>query len=148
MRADGVVPPTVRPPHEQCNRGNDGWVRSEAALYASIMLTLVALVVALVFLPTPWNWILVVTAAVIDVAETGAFVWWSRRRRRLTRPAVGVEDLVGRQAVAVTALLPDGQVRVHGETWAARSRSPVRRGDVVVVRSVDGLVLEVEPQRC
>ena len=61
------------------------------------MLTLVALVVALVFLSSPWGWILVISAAVIDLAETGAFLWWSRRRRRLAPPAVGVEDLVGRR---------------------------------------------------
>ena len=115
--------------------------------YTAPVLTLVALVLALIFLPSPWSWILVVSAAVIDLAETGAFVWWSRRRRRLTRPAVGVEDLVGRRAVAVTALVPDGQVRVQGEIWSARSRSPVGRGDAVVVLAVDGLVLEVEPEQ-
>ena len=58
----------------------------------------------------------------------------------------GVEDLGGRRAVAVTALVPDGQVRVHGEIWAARSGTAVGQGDAVVVRAVDGLVLEVEPE--
>jgi membrane-bound serine protease (ClpP class) len=109
------------------------------------VLTLIALVLALLFLPSPWGWIVVIAAAVIDVIETAGFVWWSRRRRRLTRPAVGVEDLVGRTGVAATALAPEGQVRVHGEIWAARSVSPVQRGSPIVVRSVDGLVLEVEP---
>ena len=109
------------------------------------MITLVALLVALLFLPSPWGWIVVIVAAVIDVVETGTFVWWSRRRRRLTRPAVGVEDLVGRIGIAATALVPEGQVRVQGEIWAARSRSQVARGDRVVVRSVDGLVLHVDP---
>ena len=121
--------------------------RASRRPYTAPVLTLVALVLALIFLPSPWSWILVVSAAVIDLAETGAFVWWSRRRRRLTRPAVGVEDLVGRRAVAVTALVPDGQVRVQGEIWSARSRSPVGRGDAVVVLAVDGLVLEVEPEQ-
>ena len=111
------------------------------------MLTLIALVLALIFLPSPWSWIVVVSAAVIDLAETGAFVRWSRRRRRLTRPAVGVEDLVGRRAVVVRALAPDGQVRVQGEIWAARSRAPVEQGEAVVIRAVDGLVLEVEPEQ-
>jgi membrane-bound serine protease (ClpP class) len=109
------------------------------------MLTLIALVLALFLVPSPWNWILVIVAAVIDVIETTGFVWWSRRRRRTTQPAVGIEDLVGRTGVAASALLPDGQVRVHGEIWAARSREPVDRGARIVVRSVDGLVLDVEP---
>ena len=109
------------------------------------MLTLVALVVAVLLLPSPWNWLVVVGAAIVDVLETGSFVWWSRRRRRLTRPAVGIEDLVGRGAVAATPLVPDGQVRVQGEIWAAHSTSQVQKGARVVVRSIDGLVLQVEP---
>lgn len=109
------------------------------------MITLVALVVAVLFVPAPWNWLLVVGAAIVDLAETGAFVWWSRRRRRLTRPAVGIEDFVGRSGVALTPLVPDGQVRVQGEIWAARSLVPAARGAEVRVRSVDGLVLGVEP---
>jgi membrane-bound ClpP family serine protease len=109
------------------------------------VLTLIALLLALLVLPSPWGWIAVIVAAVIDVVETGTFVWWSRRRRRRTRPAVGVEDLVGRTGVVVTPLLPDGQVRVQGEIWTANSREPIKRGVEVVVRSVEGLVLEVDP---
>jgi membrane-bound serine protease (ClpP class) len=109
------------------------------------VLTLIALLLALLFLPSPWNWIVVIVGAVIDVVETTGFVWWSRRRRRLTRPSVGVEDLLGRTGVAATPLVPDGQVRVHGEIWAARSPTHVERGTRVVVRGVEGLVLDVEP---
>ena len=75
------------------------------------MLTLIALLLALVFLPSPWNWIVVIVGAILDLLETAGFVWWSRRRRRLAPPSVGLEDLVGRTAVAATALVPDGQVR-------------------------------------
>jgi membrane-bound serine protease (ClpP class) len=109
------------------------------------VITIVALLLALLLLPSPWGWIAVIVAAVIDVVETTAFVWWSRRRRRLTRPAVGVQELVGRAGTAASALMPDGQVRVRGEIWSARSATPVERGTRVVVRSVDGLVLHVEP---
>ncbi len=110
------------------------------------MLTLVALVIALLFLPQPWSWIVVIAAAVIDVIETGAFVWWSRRRRRLTRPAVGVDDLVGKSAVVVTPLRPEGQVRVNGELWQARGAPDAAPGTRVTVRSVDRMVLEVETE--
>jgi membrane-bound serine protease (ClpP class) len=109
------------------------------------VLTLVALIVALFVLPAPWNWIVVITAAVVDLLETGWMVAWSRRRAHRARPSVGVEDLVGRAGVAATELAPDGQVRVQGEIWAARSGVPVDRGAAVVVRGVDGLVLDVEP---
>jgi len=109
------------------------------------VITLIALVVAVLFLASPWSYVLVVTAAIVDLAETGAFVWWSRRRRRRTRPAVGVEDIVGRVGVAASALDPTGQVRVNGEIWEARSSVPVARDGEVVVVAVDGLRLEVTP---
>lgn len=110
------------------------------------MLTIVALVIALLFLPQPWSWIVVIVAAVIDVIETLAFVWWSRRRRRLTQPAVGVDDLVGRRGVVVTPLRPEGQVRIFGELWRARGAPEAPPGARVVVRAVDRMVLEVESE--
>ena len=43
------------------------------------------------------------------------------------------------------ALTPRGQVKVDGEVWEARADYDLLPGDEVVVRAVDGLVLEVEP---
>jgi membrane-bound serine protease (ClpP class) len=39
-----------------------------------------------------------------------------------------------------------GSVRAHGELWRARSPSPLRRGQQVRVKRIDGLTLEVEPE--
>jgi membrane-bound serine protease (ClpP class) len=111
------------------------------------VITLVALIVAVLFVPSPWSYVLVIAAAIVDLGETGAFVWWSRRRRRRTRPAVGAEDLVGRVGVALSALDPAGQVRVQGEIWDARSATRIDRGGAVIVEAVDGLRLEVGPTR-
>jgi membrane-bound serine protease (ClpP class) len=105
------------------------------------VLTLIALIVAFLFLSSPWSWLLVLGAAVVDVLET-AVLWWLSKRRR---SAVGVEALVGRSAVVVTALTPRGQVRVDGEIWEAESPVSVERGVEVVVRAVRGLALDVEP---
>jgi membrane protein implicated in regulation of membrane protease activity len=115
------------------------------------MLTIIALVIALLFLSWPWNIVLVIVAATIDIAETGVFVWWSRRRRRGTRVAVGAETIVGRTGIALGrldpgALNPVGQVRVEGEIWGARSAEPIEPGAAVVVDAVDGLVLVVAPE--
>jgi len=38
-------------------------------------------------------------------------------------------------------------VRVHGELWTAVSSEPVRTGQRLKVRAVDGLVIQVEPER-
>lgn len=105
------------------------------------MITLVTLLIAVLFLPSPWSWIAVVVAALVDIAETGAFLWWSKRRRSV----VGLDALVGQRAVVVTVLAPRGQVRVQGEIWEALSPVPVEPGLGVVVRAVNGLLLDVEP---
>ena len=100
------------------------------------MLTIVAIVLAVLVLPSPWGWIAVIIAAVVDVLETIAFWWWSRRRRA----AVGVETLVGEEAVVVD----DRFVRVAGELWRARGLGGRAPGERVRVRAVDGLELDIE----
>ena len=113
------------------------------------MLTVIALILAFIFLPSPWNVIVVVVTAVVDTVETGAFLWWSRRRRRTSRAAVGIESIVGRSGVALARLdaaqVTAGQVRVGGEIWKARSSAPVDPGTEVRVVAVEGLTLDVEP---
>jgi membrane-bound serine protease (ClpP class) len=104
------------------------------------VLTIVALALALTVLPQPWGWVTVLFAAAIDVAETAFFVRWSKRRRA----AVGAETLVGRTAVVVRALAPQGQVKLDGEVWEARASAEVVPGDEVVVTGISGLVLEVQ----
>jgi membrane-bound serine protease (ClpP class) len=105
------------------------------------VLLLVGLALAVFVLPSPWGLVAVGVGAALEIAETTAFIWWSKRRRA----SVGVESLVGKRGVAIDALWPDGQVRVSGEIWKARCRGGCARGAAVVVRSVEGLVLEVEP---
>jgi membrane-bound serine protease (ClpP class) len=57
----------------------------------------------------------------------------------------GEEGLVGEIGVARTPLHPEGKVFVHGELWDAVSSASVAAGDRVQVRSIEGLVLTVEP---
>ena len=105
------------------------------------MLTLFAVALAVFVLPEPWGLVTIVVAGIVDIAEVFVFRVWSRRRKA----RVGVELLVGRVAVVLRPLSPEGQVRVDGEIWAARCERPVARGGEVVVRAVDGLTLVVEP---
>jgi membrane protein implicated in regulation of membrane protease activity len=105
------------------------------------VLTIIAIVLALTVLPSPWGWIAVLGAFAIDAAEAAFFVRWSKRRRAV----VGAGTLVGRTAVVVRALSPRGQVKLDGEVWEARASTDVEPGREVVVTAIDGLVLEVEP---
>ncbi|HEY7197511.1 MAG TPA: NfeD family protein [Gaiellaceae bacterium] len=107
------------------------------------MLTIVAVVLALTVLPSPWGVVAIVVAFAIDAAETTFFVRWSKRRRA----TVGVQTFVGRTAVVVRPLTPRGQVKLDGEVWEARGPSGLVPGDEAVVTGVDGLVLEVEPTK-
>jgi membrane-bound serine protease (ClpP class) len=100
------------------------------------MLLLGAILLAIFVLPSPWGLVAVVGAGLIDVTESLALLRWSRRRRAVT----GAEALVGQRAIVRTPT----QVRVAGELWEARSDGPLRPGDEVVVRAVDGLTLVVE----
>jgi membrane protein implicated in regulation of membrane protease activity len=106
------------------------------------MLLVVAILLAIFLLPAPWGIVAVAGAGAIEVGEALFFVRWSQRRRA----RMGVETLVGRRAIVMSALAPAGQVKIDGELWGARSDSPVESGCVVVVRDVDGLTLLVERQ--
>jgi membrane-bound serine protease (ClpP class) len=102
---------------------------------------LVGLLLAVFVLDEPWSWVAVIVGGGWEVLEAVLLVRWSQRRRA----EVGTEALVGRVAVVTAECLPEGQVRVAGEIWRARCPSGAAVGDEVVVRAVDGLMLEVEP---
>ncbi len=104
------------------------------------MLFLLGVFLAVFVLPSPWGLVAIVVGGLLDIAETGLFLWWSRRRRA----SVGVESLVGRTGIASTALWPDGQVRIAGELWGARCEGGCDPGTSVVVRAIEGLTLVVE----
>jgi membrane-bound serine protease (ClpP class) len=105
------------------------------------MLFLIALILALFVLPSPWGVVAVLVAGVLEIGETLFFLRWSKRRQT----SVGVETLVGRTGVAVGDLWPTGQVKVDGEIWGARCDGGCDSGTEVVVRSIEGLTLVVDP---
>jgi membrane-bound serine protease (ClpP class) len=105
------------------------------------MLFLIGVLLAVFVLPSPWGLVAIAIGAALDIAETGVFLWWSKRRKA----SVGVDTLVGTVGVAVGELWPEGQVKVNGEIWNARCNGGCEAGTRVVVRAVDGLRLQVEP---
>lgn len=99
------------------------------------MLLLGGILLAVFVVPWPWGIVTVAVGGLLDIGESLAFVKWSRRRKAV----VGTEALVGRTAVVATPT----HVRVAGELWEARSDAPLRVGETVVVRAVEGLKLVV-----
>jgi membrane-bound serine protease (ClpP class) len=62
------------------------------------------------------------------------------------RPVVsGREQLVGAAGITLEDINLRGNVFVHGERWNAISRSPLRKGQDIVVTGIDGLTLQVDP---
>lgn len=57
----------------------------------------------------------------------------------------GIEAMVGTLGEARSDFHGSGLVWVNGESWNARSSSPVRKGDKVKILSISGLELIIEP---
>jgi membrane protein implicated in regulation of membrane protease activity len=104
------------------------------------MLLLGAILLALLVLPEAWDVPVVLAAAVVEVGETGFWLWYTRRRRA----RVGAETLVGATGRVVTPCLPTGQIRLQGELWRARCDEGADVGEEVRVLELDGLTLVVE----
>ncbi len=68
-------------------------------------------------------------------------------RTRFSTPTIGREWMVGEEGEAVSAVDPDGVVRIRGALWRARTNraTPIGLADAVRVVEVEGLLLEVEP---
>ena len=104
------------------------------------MLLVLAILAALLWLPTPWNYLAVISAALVEIGEVGFWIWFTKRRRART----GAEALPGERGVVVVACRPEGQVRVLGELWRARCEEGADPGDAVVVERLEpGLLLVV-----
>ncbi len=99
---------------------------------------IIAILLALFVLPSPWGLVAVACAGVLEVFE---ITWGLRLARR--RSSVGAHTLIGRQAVVVRELDPVGQVTIDGERWKARAVSGAAVGAKVEIVGIDGLTLEV-----
>lgn len=99
--------------------------------------------IALLVLGTPWGLVILACAFWLEIVEYFA---WKRFLRRY-RLRSGPETLVGRTAIVVDEIDPLGRVRLEGAYWNARSGVPVHEGERVRIEAVDGLTLDVTPER-
>jgi membrane-bound serine protease (ClpP class) len=100
-------------------------------------------IVGLFFIPDPWRVVILLVAALIEVGELYLWIKYLRRFRVKT----GTEGMIGERAEVLAGLDPEGQVRVRGEIWNARSTAPVTAGGAVRIQAVEGLTLLVEPEQ-
>jgi membrane protein implicated in regulation of membrane protease activity len=104
------------------------------------MILIGAILLAVFVLPEQWRGPVILLAAVVEVAETLFWLWYSRRRQ----VQMGPETLVGATGRVVKPCAPLGQVRVQGELWRAHCAEGAGAGEEVRVVALDGLTLEVE----
>ena len=94
--------------------------------------------------PSWWVLVLVIASTVVFMLSgMTAMV-----RSRFSTPTIGREDLVGEMGLAEADVNPDGVVRIRDALWRARTNraTPIHAGDLVRVVSIEGVVLEVEPE--
>ena len=96
------------------------------------------------FQVNPW----LIAAVAIIVAAIFAFVITRIVRAHRRQAYTGREELVGKTAVAKSALDPEGIVLFKGERWTAvAEKGKVKSGEEVTITKVDGLKLYVTRKR-
>lgn len=108
-----------------------------------MVLLLAILLVVLASVPSPWNVVVLAVACVLEVVEIALLRRWSRRLDAGTKQTTGAEGLIGEQAQVVQPCRPNGTVHVHGELWEARCDAGADTGEIVRVKSLEGLKLVV-----
>jgi membrane-bound serine protease (ClpP class) len=89
--------------------------------------------------------LLTALAVSIPLGLITAFLMSIALKARRNKIVTGAQGLIAETGVVQTALSPRGKIFVHGEIWDAISSSELAAGQSVVVKRIDGLVLEVEP---
>ena len=105
------------------------------------MALVIAVALAILVLPTPWNLVAVIVGATWELTTLLGGAWWSQRRSI----QVGAEALIGREVPVRETCAPEGRVSVRGELWRARCEVTAGAGDNVRIVGLDGLTLVVEP---
>jgi len=86
----------------------------------------------------------IVSFAVSSVIMFVFIVGMAIKARR--RPVVsGQEELLGAEAVVIEDFEQNGRVNIHSENWNALCDTPLRKGQLVKVIGINGLILQVEP---
>jgi membrane-bound ClpP family serine protease len=85
----------------------------------------------------------IIVAIVFAVAFV-VFVIYAIVRGQKRKVSVGVEEMIGKEAVVQTVLNPKGMVLAEGELWTAVAEdSTIEPGEEVIITKVEGLKLWV-----
>ena len=98
---------------------------------------------ALEFIEISWTLIIATTAV---SAVFFLFLGWMGLYAQRLKPVSGMEGMVGLTGTTLTALDPEGMIKVHGEIWNAEAQTgTIEKDSKIRVRRISGLKLFVEP---
>lgn len=88
---------------------------------------------------------IIVVATLVTAALFISIITLAVKSQR-KKVASGISTLINKEAIVFTAITPEtmGKVKVNGEIWRAKSNNSHQKDDKVIVKSIDGLTLEVE----
>ena len=76
-----------------------------------------------------------------------AFVVYKVAQARRMKVKAGPEQLMGKSGTAVSALAPQGEVKIEGQIWKAESiGAEVKEGEQIEIVGLEGLTLKVKPK--
>jgi membrane protein implicated in regulation of membrane protease activity len=82
------------------------------------------------------------------LAAYAVITYWLGSRALRKKPVVGLPDMVGSKGKVVSALAPEGLVRIKGELWESKSDGRrIKAGEEVTVVGQDGLKLIVHREK-
>lgn len=86
---------------------------------------------------------------IVLIGVIGAFIWYIFSVIR-AKPVTGAEGLIGKRGIVWSGtLVSEGEVSIDGVIWKARlvnpEAGPLKKGDAIVVKSVEDITLVVEP---
>ncbi len=84
------------------------------------------------------------SAGFVAALALGGIIFMLMRMRR--RPVVsGREYMIGQTALALEDFTDTGWVRAEGERWRARTSTPIKKGQTVIIENLQALTLDVRP---
>jgi membrane-bound serine protease (ClpP class) len=90
----------------------------------------------------PW-----IIAILLSVLLGVSYFTYHMGRRALRKKMIsGLEAIIGSEGTVMESFNRTGYVKVGNELWKAETSQPVEKGDIVVVKAVKGLKIEVAPE--
>ncbi len=101
---------------------------------------------ALYEMPADWfaSFRIASIAAAIVIGGFFAYALYASLKTKRSQPRMGNEEFIGRTGIAVTDIDPEGQVKVRGKLWKARSDTPIQEGETIVVTDTERMTLHVK----